>query len=64
MDMQKYYSQLIGAKIVGFKFEPDMLDDFSFPVFTVKLGDQLVEVALSQDAEGNGAGFAFIEEVK
>jgi len=62
----KYYGQLVGAKIVGFKLEP--YEHFGYrefwPVFTLKLGGQLVEFTLSSDEEGNGAGFAFVEEIK
>ena len=61
-----YYGQLIGAKIVGFRLERD--DNFGYrevwPVFTLLLGSQRIEVTLSSDEEGNGAGFAFIEERK
>ena len=60
MDMQKYYSQLVGAKIIGFRFEESDFD--AFPVFTLRLGGQTVEMSLSMDEEGNGGGFAFIEE--
>lgn len=62
MDMQRYYSQLVGAKIVDFKFVEDAFDGEAFPVFTLQLGQQKVEFTLSMDEEGNGAGFAFIEE--
>jgi len=62
----KYYGQLVGAKIVGFRLERD--DNFGYgefwPVFTLLLGSQRVEFTLSRDEEGNGAGFAFIEELK
>jgi len=62
----KYYGQLVGAKIVGFRLEP--YEHFGYgefwPVFTLKLGGQLVEFTLSSDEEGNGAGFAFVEEIK
>jgi hypothetical protein len=61
MNMQKYYDQLVGAKIVGFKFVEDDFDGEAFPVFTLQLGKQKVEFTLSMDEEGNGAGFAFIE---
>ena len=71
MDMQKYYAQLVGCKIVDFKFEQDeyaYAGDAPFPVFTLQLGDgvgsQRVKMSLSMDEEGNGGGFAFIEEVK
>ena len=62
MNMQKYYGQLVGAKIVGFRFEEVDFDGEVFPVFTLQLGKQKVEFTLSMDEEGNGAGFAFIEE--
>ena len=62
----KYYGQLVGAKIVGFRLEP--YEHFGYrefwPVFTLKLGGQLVEFTLSSDEEGNGAGFAFVEEIR
>jgi len=62
MDMHKYYSQLIGAKIIGFRFENDEYALGPFPVFTLRLGGQTIEMSLSMDEEGNGGGFAFIEE--
>ena len=62
MDMHKYYSQLIGAKIIGFRFENDEYALDPFPVFTLRLGGQTIEMSLSMDEEGNGGGFAFIEE--
>lgn len=68
MDMKKYYEQLVGCKIVGFRFEEDeyaYADDSPFPVFTLERDDGVrVELALSMDEEGNGGGFGFIEEVK
>ena len=62
MDMEKYYSQLVGAKIIGFRFVEDEYALEPFPVFTLRLGGQTVEMSLSMDAEGNGGGFAFIKE--
>ena len=69
MDMQKYYAQLVGAKVVGFKFEKDeyaYAGDDPFPVFTLEIGrgasKQRVELTLSMDEEGNGGGFGFIQE--
>ena len=62
MDMEKYYSQLVGAKIIGFRFENDEYAYEPFPVFTLELAGQRVEMSLSMDEEGNGGGFAFIEE--
>jgi hypothetical protein len=64
MNMERYYSQLIGCKIVDFKFEGDEFALSPFPVFTLDLGGQRVELALSMDEEGNGGGFGFIEEAK
>lgn len=64
MDMQKYYSQLIGAKIIGFEFENDEYAIDPFPVYTLQLGHQKVRFTISQDAEGNGGGFVFIEGIK
>lgn len=64
MNMNKYYSQLVGSKIVGFKFEQDEYGGDDWPVFTLQLGNQKVSFTLSQDEEGNGGGFAFIEELK
>ena len=59
----KYYTHLVGAKIIGFAFEKDdeMLDPF--PTFTLEHGGQVVKLSLSRDAEGNGGGFGFIEPV-
>jgi hypothetical protein len=64
MNMERYYSQLIGCKIVDFKVL-DVEDALApFPVFTLELGGQRVELALSMDEEGNGGGFGFIEEAE
>lgn len=56
----KYYGQLVGAKIVGYRMVSDDLDEW--PEFTLQLGKQKVTLTLSQDEEGNGAGFAFITD--
>jgi hypothetical protein len=63
MNMERYYSQLIGAKIIGFRFVEDEDALEPFPVFTLRLGGQTIEMSLSMDEEGNGGGFAFIEGV-
>ena len=66
MNMKEYYAQIIGATITGFELEQDeyaYAGDAPFPVFTLQLGDQKVKMSLSMDEEGNGGGFAFIEEV-
>ena len=57
----KYYGQLVGAKIVGFQLIEDEFGGDPFPEFTLQLGRQKVIFTLSSDEEGNGAGFAFIE---
>ena len=62
MNMKKYYGQLVGAKIVGFNLENDDWSSKPWPVFTLELGKQKVKMTISKDAEGNGGGFAFIEE--
>jgi len=59
----KYYGQLVGAKIVGFRLIEDEFGGDPFPEFTLELGNQKVFFTLSSDEEGNSAGFAFIEEV-
>lgn len=58
----KYYGQLVGAKIVGFDLIEDEFGGDPFPEFTLQLGQQKVKFTLSSDEEGNSAGFAFIEE--
>ena len=65
---QKHFGQLVGCKIIGFHMEKDEdVDDW--PVLVVQLPNsksnftvQKFNVILSQDEEGNGGGFAFIEE--
>ena len=59
--LEKYYKQLIGGTIVGFKWyeDEDILEPM--PVFILSLGGQKVELSLSMDEEGNGGGFGFIE---
>ena len=64
MNMNKYYSQLIGATIVDFKWYKDEYLLEPMPVFTLSLGWQKVELSLSMDEEGNGGGFGFIEVAK
>jgi len=64
MNISKYYKQLVGAKIIGFRMEEEAFALSPFPVFTLQLGDQKVDLALSMDEEGNGGGFGFIEAAK
>lgn len=60
-DVNAYYSQLVGAKITGFRLEADDFGEDPWPIFTLAMpeGDTL-EMTLSRDPEGNGGGFAFI----
>jgi len=64
MNMNKYYSQLIGGTIVGFKWYKDEYLLEPMPVFTLSIRGKKVELTLSMDEEGNGGGFGFIEVVK
>jgi hypothetical protein len=61
----EFYKPLKGAKIVDFnmvkcEFDPDAY----WPTFTMQKGTDRFNLVLSQDEEGNGGGFAFIEDVK
>ena len=62
MDMKKYYGQLVGCKIQDFHFEKDEWGGSDFPVFTLTNRSEKVRFVISQDEEGNGGGFAFIED--
>lgn len=64
MDMQKYYSQLIGGTITNFDWYEDEFLLEPMPVFTLSVMGQKVQLTLSMDEEGNGGGFGFIEVVK
>jgi hypothetical protein len=72
MNMEKYYAQLVGFKIVDFKFDQDEDADEDpfwrgspFPVFTLERDDGVrVMLSLSRDEEGNGGGFAFIDYIE
>lgn len=59
-----YYGQLVGAKVVGFHLEDGEHWNEPWPVFTMQINDERVRFVLSRDEEGNGGGFAFIEEDK
>ena len=66
MDMNKYYKQIVGCKIIDFYMEDDNFSLNPWPVFIIKQsnseGGEEYRLVLSQDEEGNGGGFAFIEE--
>ena len=61
MKLDKYYNQLVGFTIKGFRFEEDEYTLKPFPVFTISKGGETLDLTLSMDSEGNGGGFAFIE---
>lgn len=63
-NMQAYYGQLVGFTITGVSFEEDDYMSDDFPVLMARnaaTGEQ-VKITVSQDEEGNGGGFLFIEE--
>ena len=64
MNMDKYYGQLVGFKIIGFEFEQDEFGGHDWPVFTLEKDGEKITAAISRDAEGNGGGFIFVEEQK
>ena len=66
-----HYGQLVGYTIKEFKIEDDSeiddgYTDDQFPVFILTKGNASGEsdlkISVSQDEEGNGSGFLFIEE--
>ena len=65
-----YYGQLVGYTIKEFKIEDnsevdDGYTDDQFPVFVLeKKGYKDIKISVSQDEEGNGSGFLFIEDNK
>ena len=62
---KNYYGQLVGFTIKEFKIEIDEGCDNPFPVFVLeKKGEEDIKISVSQDEEGNGSGFLFIEENK
>lgn len=61
----KHFGQLKGAKIVDFNMVKCDFDPYVYwPTFTMQKGTEKFNFVLSQDEEGNGGGFAFIEDVK
>lgn len=57
----KYYGQLVGAKILSFE-GMNTEDDYGdgFPEFKVLLPNRTIAlISISQDPEGNGGGFIF-----
>ena len=59
----KQFKQLVGSKILDFKMVQCEFDPHQYwPTFSMQLADQKYKLVLSQDEEGNGGGFAFIEQ--
>jgi hypothetical protein len=62
----KYYKQLVGATIEQCVIEPDTVryGEDGWPTFLVRTRDgKCLQLEVSQDAEGNGPGFLFIEDM-
>jgi len=60
---KEHFGQLRGAKIIDFSMVPDRYDNHnSWPTFTMRKGNDVFKFVLSRDEEGNGGGFAFIED--
>ena len=58
------YGGLCGAKILEFYMEQCEYNTEEFwPTFRMQKGNDVFKFILSQDPEGNGSGFAFIEDV-
>ena len=58
----KYYSFLKGARIVNVEIFEDELftgPDQNWPVIIIEKDNQLFELQISRDEEGNGPGFMF-----
>lgn len=61
--LTKYYGQLVGFQITAVSFEEDEYGDRPWPVLHLRHPDGTrLDFVLSSDEEGNGAGFAFIQE--
>jgi hypothetical protein len=61
-NLEEYYKQMVGFKIVGFKMDDEGID--SWPVFIVEKDGETHQMVVSRDQEGNGPGFMFLEDVK
>ena len=64
MKLSNYFSQLIGYKITSFHMEADEFGGQDFPVYTLEKNGTKITATISQDEEGNGGGFIFLEETK
>jgi hypothetical protein len=60
-----YYQQLIGYKIVSYKLDDEYEDVEPFPTFILSHPKKAtIKIDVSQDPEGNGGGFLFLEMLK
>tara|TARA_Y100001938_G_scaffold132193_1_gene190212 strand:- start:653 stop:853 length:201 start_codon:yes stop_codon:yes gene_type:complete len=59
---RKHVEPLIGFRIIGVDVEESDFDPFT--VLKVQRGDEKLDLVVSQDPEGNGGGFLFIEGEK
>ena len=60
----EHFGQLRGAEIIDFHMVSDSYDKYnSWPTFTMRKGKDTFKFVLSRDEEGNGGGFAFIEDI-
>ena len=58
------FQQLRGAKIISFCMAQCEFDPAQYwPTFIMQKGGDIFKFILSQDEEGNGGGFAFIEDI-
>ena len=61
----KYFGQLKGFTITNFRLETEGKDnDMISPTFIMKKGATKIKVSVSQDEEGNGGGFLFIDDAE
>jgi hypothetical protein len=63
MDMHEYFGQLVGFTITKYYLSDYDPDDFeSFPRYQMKheRTNEVIDVEVSRDPEGNGGGFLFI----
>jgi hypothetical protein len=61
-----YYKQLLGYKFIAFTIDDSDEHIAPFPVFILEhtKTKEKIEIAVSQDPEGNGGGFLFINELE
>lgn len=60
---EEHFGQLRGAEIIDFNMVTDAYDKYNaWPTFTMRKGRDIFNFVLSRDEEGNGGGFAFIED--